>query len=124
MSSSIKGGRRPVIYWAVCPECLTYIWVDESSVADEETASCPYCEMSISLMGGAELTDSCRRLQVLIEDIERQIGTIPAAIDVHRFLSEQIDYIASIFNDRLDDIQADKDMDMVDNSDVEARTAS
>jgi len=22
-------------YWAICPECLTYIWVDENQVASE-----------------------------------------------------------------------------------------
>jgi hypothetical protein len=44
-----------------------------------------------------------------MEDIEQQIGVLPAAIDVHRFLTEQVDYIAQAFNDRLDNIQAEKD---------------
>ena len=123
MSRSVKGGRRPVIYWAICPECLTYIWVDESSILDEETATCPYCDMPISLLGGARLAESCRQLQVILEDIENQIGTIPAAIDVHRFLSEQVDYIASTFNDRLDDIQAGKDLDGIKSVDVNTQGA-
>jgi hypothetical protein len=60
-------------------------------------------------MGGAELSNSCNKLQILLEDIEQQIGTLPAAIDVHRFLTEQVDFIAQAFNDRLDNIQAEKD---------------
>ena len=123
MTLRTKGGRRPVIYWAVCPECLTYIWVDESTVAGEDTSTCPYCEMPISLIGGQELAENCRRLQELIEQIDRQIATIPAAIDVHRFLLDQVDYIAATFNDRLDDIQADKDVDGF-GSDIKAKTAS
>ena len=124
MSRSAKGGRRPFIYWAVCPDCLTYIWVDEHSITDEKRVSCPYCDMSMSLLGGAELTESCRRLQALIEDIERQIRVIPAAIDVHRFLSEQVEYVAAAFNDRLDEIQADKDVGRFGPANVKAQRAS
>lgn len=124
MSRSNKGGRRPVIYWAVCPECLTYIWVEESSISDEETAACPYCDMPISLMGGEELVTRCRELQVLMEDIERLVSEIPAAIDVHRFLFEQVEFIAGAFNDRLDEIQASKDVAEIDPADIEAQTAS
>lgn len=113
-----------MVYWAVCPECLTYIWVEESAIKDEETATCPYCEIPISLLGGTELAASCRELQSLIADIERQIRVIPAAIDVHRFLFEQVDYIAATFNDRLDDIQASKDMGLFESADVEAKQAS
>lgn len=111
MSGKTRGGRRPVVYWAICPECLTYIWVDEHQVASEKTASCPYCDRPISLLGGTELSDSCKQLQELIEAVEHQITLIPAAVDVHRFFSEQVDYIAAAFNDRLDDIQAKKDLD-------------
>ena len=121
MSRSFKGGRRPVIYWAICPECLTYIWVDGTQVANEETATCPYCETAISLLGGEQLAGSLGRVQALIENIEEQIGVMPAAIDVHRFLSDQIEYIAARFNDRLDDIQASKDLGELDPADVEAR---
>jgi hypothetical protein len=113
-----------VVYWTICPECLTYIWVDEASVADEETASCPYCDIPISLLGGMDLAESCRRIQALLEDIERQIRVIPAAIDVHRFLFEQVDYIAAAFNDRLDECQAHKDLEDLNTADVEAKQAS
>lgn len=121
MSGKTRGGRRSVVYWAICPECLTYIWVDENQVASEETAACPYCDRPISLLGGTELANSCKQLQGLMEDIENQIALIPAAIDVHRFFSYQVDYIASAFNERLDDIQAKKDLDPLD---VEAHQAS
>lgn len=121
MSEKSRGGRRPVVYWAICPECLTYIWVDESLVASEETAGCPYCDRPISLLGGKELADSCRQLQGLIEEIESQIAVLPAAVDVHRFFFEQVDFIAGAFNDRLDDIQAKKDLDPLD---VETHQAS
>lgn len=124
MSSSIKGARRPVVFWATCPRCLTYIWVDESSIADEETATCPYCERQISLQGGADLAASCRQLQTLIEDIERRISVIPAAVDVHRFFFEQVDYIAAAFNERLDRIQADKDLEELHPADVQAQKTS
>ncbi len=112
MTRSIKGGRRPVIYWTICPECLTYIWVDGSAVADEVTEICPYCDKPISLMGGTELVESCKQLQGLLEDVERQITMIPSAIDVHRFLFEQVEYIAAAFNDRLDEIQEKKDIEL------------
>lgn len=121
MSGNAKGGRRPVVYWTICPECLTYIWVDESQVSIEETASCPYCDRPISLLGGKQLADSCRQLQRLMENIEQQITLIPAAVDVHRFFFEQVDYIAAAFNDRLDDIQAKKDIEQLD---LEAHQAS
>lgn len=111
MTRSVKGGRRPVVFWAICPECLTYIWVDGSAIADEITETCPYCDKPIPLMGGAELAESCRQLQGLLEDVERQIALIPAAIDVHRFLFEQVEYIAGAFNDRLDAIQEEKDLE-------------
>jgi len=114
MTSKAEGGRRPVVYWAICPECLTYIWIDETQVANEATAACPYCDLSISLLGGEHLAESCRKLQRLIEDIENQISLIPAAIDVHRFFSDQIDYIAGAFNDRLDEIQEEKDIEPLD----------
>lgn len=123
MSRSAKGGR-PAIYWAICPECLTYIWVEESSIADEETATCPYCEIPISLTGGEELAETCRQLQGLLAKIERQISEIPAAIDVHRFLFEQVEYIAAAFNDRLDEIQADKDLAGFDPANMEKHKAS
>lgn len=110
MSGGNKGARRPVIYWAICPECFTYIWAEDTSIAAEENLDCPYCDGSISLLGGAELSDKCRQLQSLMEDIERQIAVLPAAIDIHRFLSEQVDYIAQAFNDRLDGIQEEKDV--------------
>jgi hypothetical protein len=121
MTSNAEGGRRPVVYWAICPECLTYIWVDESQVKTEATSTCPYCDRPISLLGGTQLAESCRRLQGLIEDIESQIALIPAAIDVHRFFFEQIDYIAAAFNDRLDEIQEKKDIEPLD---MEAHPAS
>ncbi len=111
MSGRKKGGNRPVVYWAICSECLTYIWVGESAVANEETISCQYCDSPISLMGGAELADSCNLLQGLLEDIERQVANMPTAVDVHRFLSEQVGHIAGAFNDRLDEIQESKDME-------------
>jgi DNA-directed RNA polymerase subunit RPC12/RpoP len=109
MNGSNKGGRRPVIYWATCPECFTYIWVAESSLVNEESISCPYCDSSISLAGGARLSESCNQLQALLEDIERQVSMLPTAIDVHRFISEQVGHIANAFNDRLDEIQESKD---------------
>ena len=109
MKRSFKGGRRPVIYWATCPECLTYIWVGESSIADEETIGCPYCDTPISLLGGEHLAENCNHLQQILEDIERQISMLPTAIDVHRFISEQVGHIATAFNDRLDEIQEAKD---------------
>lgn len=112
-----------MLYWAICPECLTYIWVEESSIADEDTANCPYCDIPISLIGGEELVGKCRELQVLIEEIEHLVSVMPAAIDVHRFLFEQVEYIAGAFNDRLDQIQADKDVVEID-SDIEAQRAS
>ncbi len=115
MSSNARGGRRPVVYWAICPECLTYIWVDETQVVIEETASCPYCDRPISLLGGEQLAESCRKLQRIIEDVEHQIAVIPAAIDVHRFFSEQVEYIAAAFNDRLDEIQSRKDIEALKN---------
>lgn len=121
MSRSSKGGRRPVVYWAICPECLTYIWVDGAQIAREETATCPYCDTAISLLGGEQLSESLDRMQALIEDIEEQIGVMPAAIDVHRFLNDQIEYIAAKFNDRLDDIQASKDLGELDPADAEAK---
>jgi hypothetical protein len=103
---------------------LTYIWVEESQIADEETATCPYCDKPIPLLGGAELSESLRSLQALLEDIQRQIAELPSAIDVHRFLFEQVDYIASTFNDRLDDIQEVKDIDLVGPADLGAKRAS
>ncbi|MHB0866814.1 MAG: hypothetical protein ACYC6B_00050 [Thermoleophilia bacterium] len=112
-----------MVYWTVCPECLTYICVEETAIKDEKTASCPYCEIPISLLGGTELVASCRDVQILIEDIEQKIRMIPAAIDVHRFLAEQIDYIAAAFNDRLDDIQSIKDSAPVESTAVEAKQA-
>lgn len=114
MAGKTRGGRRPVVYWAICPECLTYIWVDENQVASEDTAACPYCDRPISLLGGTELADSCKQLQKLMEDIESQIALIPAAIDVHRFFFDQVDYIAAAFNERLDAIQEEKDLDPLD----------
>ncbi len=120
MSRSFKGGRRPVVYWAICPECLTYIWVDEPLIANEETATCPYCDTPIDLAGGEQLASSLDNVQALLEEIEHQIGELPAAIDVHRFLFDQIEYIAARFNDRLDDIQACKDLDELDAVDAEA----
>ncbi len=109
MNSSPRGGRRPVIYWATCPECFTYIWVEESSLKSEKGVSCPYCESAISTAGCEKLANSCNRLQAILEDIERQIATLPTAIDVHRFISEQVGHIAAAFNDRLDEIQESKD---------------
>jgi hypothetical protein len=109
MAGRIRGARRPLVFWAICPECFTYIWAEDSSISREEDLDCPYCEKAISLVGGADLTDSCKKLQLLLEDIENQIAILPAAIDVHRFLSEQVDYISQAFNDRLDNIQAEKD---------------
>lgn len=99
------------MFWAICSECLTYIWVGETSVANEETIVCQYCDSPISLTGGAELADSCNLLQGLLEDIEQQVASMPTAIDVHRFLSEQVGHIAGAFNDRLDEIQEKKDME-------------
>jgi hypothetical protein len=120
MAGITGGSRRPVVFWAVCPECFTYIWAESSSIAKEENLDCPYCERAIPLLGGAELSDSCRKLQSLLEDIEQQIGVLPAAIDVHRFLNEQVDYIAQAFNDRLDNIQAEKDTGLMDSVNAEA----
>ena len=109
MSPNSEGGRRPVIYWASCPECFTYIWVDERDLKGEKVVTCPYCDTLISLSGGALLSESCNRLQALMEDIESQIAAMPTAIDVHRFISEQVGNIAGAFNDRLDEIQETKD---------------
>ena len=113
MSGKIEGGHRPVVYWAICSECLTYVWVDESSIVSEETITCQYCDSPISLSGGDELAESCNRLQCLLEDVERQVAALPCAIDVHRFFSEQVGNIASSFNDRLDEIQAGKDVSSI-----------
>jgi len=66
------------------------------------------------MLGGGQLAESCRKLQALIEDIEHQIALIPAAVDVHRFFFEQVDYIAGAFNDRLDEIQEKKDIEPLD----------
>lgn len=121
MPGRIKGGRRPVVYWVTCSECLTYIWVGESSFVDEETITCQYCDSPISLTGGVELVTSCNELQALLEDIERQVAELPTAVDVHRFISEQVGNIAGAFNDRLDEIQAIKDIKP---ADVEAPRAS
>ncbi|MCL6107200.1 MAG: hypothetical protein M1309_07665 [Actinobacteria bacterium] len=109
MSPDSEGGRRPVIFWASCPECFTYIWVDERDLKGEKVVTCPYCDTLISLSGGALLSESCNRLQALLEDIEKQISVMPTAIDVHRFISEQVGHIAGAFNDRLDEIQESKD---------------
>lgn len=98
-------GRRPVIYWAICPECLTYTWLEESALVREEPLTCDYCGAPVDLHGGGELAESCNRLQALLEDIERQIATLPIPIDVHRFIAEQVDTIAGVFNDRLDEFQ-------------------
>ena len=124
MAGSMKGARRPIVYWAICPECFTYIWAEDSLITREESLDCPYCHGSISLLGGAELSDSCRQLQRLIEDIERQISVLPAAIDIHRFLSEQVDYIAQAFNDRLDGIQEEKDVSLANAADPGVQQAS
>ncbi|MHB0915811.1 MAG: hypothetical protein ACYC5A_00845 [Thermoleophilia bacterium] len=98
-----------MLYWAVCPECLTYIRAEDRAVSSEVDLDCPYCEGSIPLLGGAGLAADCNKLQKLLEDIEQQVATLPAAIDVHRFLADQVDYIAQAFNDRLDGIQEQKD---------------
>lgn len=124
MAGASKGGRRPVIYWAVCPDCFTYIWAEHLSVSREENLDCPYCDGSISLLGGAELSDNCNKLQLLIEEVEQQITLLPAAIDIHRFLSEQVDYIAQAFNDRLDGIQEAKDVGAMKAVEGEARQVS
>ncbi len=113
MSGSNKGGRRPVVYWAICSQCLTYIWVGESSVVSEETITCQYCGSPIPLSGGEGLAESCNELQRLLEDVERRVSELPTAIDVHRFLSEQVANIANAFNERLDEIQAVKDSSSV-----------
>lgn len=123
MAGTTRGARRPVVFWATCPECFTYIWVEDSSVSKEESFECPYCEKTISLLGGAELSDKCHKLQALLENIEQQIGTLPAAIDVHRFFSEQVDYIAQAFNDRLDSIQEEKDVALMNAAGAGTRTA-
>jgi hypothetical protein len=109
MSGKIRGGRRPFVFWAICSECLTYIWVEETSIVKEDTIACQYCGSPISLLGGADLAKSCNQLQALLEDIERQVAILPTAIDVHRFISEQVGHIASSFNDRLDEIHQGKD---------------
>ncbi len=109
MNTGSPRGRRPVIYWATCPECFTYIWAEESFLKNESNINCPYCGSSISLAGCTKLSDSCNQLQALLEDIEKQISMLPTAIDVHRFISEQVSNIAGAFNDRLDEIQESKD---------------
>lgn len=109
MNSEPKTGRRPVIYWATCPECFTYIWVEEGALRSEERISCPYCDSPMSLTGGKRLSVSCNKLQAILEDIEIQVSALPTAIDVHRFISEQVGHIAGAFNDRLDEIQETKD---------------
>ncbi|MHB1411783.1 MAG: hypothetical protein ACYCXE_00320 [Thermoleophilia bacterium] len=63
----------------------------------------------MSLEGGKRLSESCNQLQAILEDIEVQISSLPTAIDVHRFISEQVGHIAGSFNDRLDEIQETKD---------------
>lgn len=123
MSAGSKGPRRGVQYWAICPECFTYISVEGKSISREDNFACPYCEGNISLLGGSELSDNCQSLQLLIEDIERQIAVLPAAIDIHRFLFEQVDYIAQTFNDRLDGIQEQKDFAATDTADAGAPQA-
>jgi len=90
------------------------VWVGEPSIRSEETITCQYCDSPIALLGGSELADSCNQLQALIEDIESQIATLPTAIDVHRFISEQVGHIASSFNDRLDEIHESTDKKMAD----------
>lgn len=109
MNVSSRGGARPVIYWATCPDCFTYIWVEESLLRNEKKIKCPYCDALMSMAGGAKLSESCNELQAILEDIERQIAILPTAIDVHRFISEQVSHIAGAFNDRLDEIQESKD---------------
>lgn len=102
-------GRRPVVYWVICPECLTYTWLEESALVREEPLTCDYCGTAVDLRGGEELARSCNRLQAVIEDIERQIAAMPTAIDVHRFIAVQVDTIAGVFNDRLDEFQEKND---------------
>lgn len=102
------------MYWATCSECLTYIWISEPALINEEVATCPYCEAPVPLTGGAQLSQSCNKLQGMLEEIERQIATLPTAFDVHRFISEQVDNISAAFNDRLDEIQAEKDVEAAD----------
>ena len=109
MNTDSKAGRRPVIYWAICPDCFTYIWVEEGALRLENRITCPYCESPMSLAGGKRLAESCNQLQVILEDIELQVAALPTAIDVHRFISEQVSNIAAAFNDRLDEIQEAKD---------------
>ncbi len=109
MNSDRKAGRRPVIYWATCPDCFTYIWVDEGALRGEEKINCPYCDSPMSLEGGNRLSECCNQLQAILEDIEVQISSLPTAIDIHRFISEQVGHIAGAFNDRLDEIQETKD---------------
>lgn len=104
-----KTGRRPVVFWAICPGCLTYTWLEESSLAGEESLTCSFCGTDIPMTGGSRLAETCNLLEGLLEDIERQIAALPTAIDVHRFISEQVDGIADVFNDRLDEIQEKKD---------------
>lgn len=121
MSGRIGVGRRPFIFWAICSECLTYIWVEEASIVNEDTIVCQYCGSPISLLGGADLAKSCNQLQALLEDIERQVATLPTAIDVHRFISEQVGNIASSFNDRLDEIHQSR---VDETADLEAHQTS
>ena len=109
MNTDSKAGRRPVIYWAICPDCFTYIWVEEGALRSENGISCPYCESPMSMAGGKRLAESCNQLQAILEDIEIQVAALPTAIDVHRFISEQVGNIAGAFNDRLDEIQETKD---------------
>lgn len=109
MPRKVKGGRRPVVFWAICPGCFTYTWLEESSLVGEGDMTCSVCDSTIPLAGGARLAESCNRLQALLEDIERQISELPTPIDVHRFISDQVDIIADAFNDRLDEIQAKRD---------------
>lgn len=109
MSGKKVGGRTPVVFWAICPGCLTYTWLEESSLAREETLTCSFCDTEITMAGGARLAETCNELQGILEEVERQIAEMPAAIDIHRFIFEQVDGIAAVFNDRLDEIQAAKD---------------
>lgn len=109
MSGKKGGGRTPVVFWAICPGCLTYTWLEESSLAREETQTCSFCDTEMTMAGGARLAETCNELQGVLEEVESQIAELPAAIDVHRFIFEQVDGIAAVFNDRLDEIQAAKD---------------
>lgn len=109
MAMKKGGGRTPVIFWAICPGCLTYTWLEESALSREETQTCSFCDTEITMAKGARLAETCNQLQAIIEEVERQIAELPTAIDVHRFIFEQVDSIAAVFNDRLDEIQAAKD---------------